>query len=61
MSKLNENYKKLLQGAAEKNFQNNLKNIDNMTKEQIYEVAYLNGYEACFDIYHLSMDDHPPV
>ena len=54
MSKiLTKNHAKLVLGAAERNYQNNLKKFDNMTKEQVYMLAYLHGYEACFEDYDI--------
>lgn len=55
-TKLNENYSKLVLGTAKKNYDANKAKIDKMTPEQIYMLAYLHGYESCFNVYDLGGD-----
>ena len=61
MSKLNENYTKLVLNAAEQNWVKNQKKMEakGITKDA-YVLGYLHGYSACFDVYDLSADEHPP-
>ena len=61
MGKLNENYTKLVIGAAEKNWVNNQRKMEAKgVSKEAYVLGYLHGYSACFDVYDLSTDEHPP-
>ncbi len=58
---LNENYTKLVINSAEKNWTRNQKKMEakGVTKEA-YILGYLHGYSACFDVYDLGENEHPP-
>ena len=57
---LNANYKKLVVSAATKNWVAIKSKLMAISQEDAYTLGYLQGYSACFDVYDLSNEEHPP-
>ena len=59
--KLNANYSKLVINAATKTWVANKSKMQAKgISQDAYTLGYLHGYSACFDVYDLSGQEHPP-
>lgn len=51
MKDLNNNHAKLVLGAAEKNFALNELRFEELTKKQLYMLAYKQGYQVAYCVF----------